>query len=428
MPEPIDKDSAKVDSTVLVKPNTNTKLPVKASDYANSSSSSSSLNRKRSRMFLPSSDDEGSKFGNIIKEGQVVILYAGHSSISIVKLEAGARLGHRHGVYLHDQIIGLKFGDMIVPNQSNTSTKKRKQRNRAEVVTGGYATLLPVTPELWARGIDTRTQITFSLDNCMIASHLHLRPGQTVCESGTGSGALTTFLARTVGAKGRVCTFEFNKERFLSAQKEFKLLELGCVESNHADVYKDGFGVNLDNQADAVFLDLPNPWLALPHAAKALKSLGRICTFSPCIEQVQRSASMMSRMGFSHINTCTATLMELRSVQAKTLAPDLFLDSVSKFRAERGLADPKYAIDSPEGKKIKAQDESANKPSSHESDVEGEEEDVLGFNNAGTPVYPPHATFRNAAALKQVITPCTTRYDRIKTHTGYLTFAYAPLK
>ena len=69
------------------------------------------------------------------------------------------------------------------------------------------------------------------------------------------------------------------------------------------DVCTDGFG--LEDAADAVFLDLPHPWDAVPHAKRALrKSVDtRICSFSPCVEQVQKACEALRKHGFNEIST-----------------------------------------------------------------------------------------------------------------------------
>jgi len=111
---------------------------------------------------------------------------------------------------------------------------------------------------------------------------------------------------------GRVHTFEFHESRAELAAKEFDEHGLTKVVKVHQrDVEASGFPKILlsksvegedevaewqgasdgaeDYFADAVFLDLPRPWRAIPSAAKCLKPGGVLCSFSPCIEQVQKT-------------------------------------------------------------------------------------------------------------------------------------------
>ena len=53
------------------------------------------------------------------------------------------------------------------------------------------------------------------------------------------------------------------------ARKEFERHKLGdLVTVKQRDVCQNGF--DLENVADAVFLDLPHPWDAIPHAKRGL--------------------------------------------------------------------------------------------------------------------------------------------------------------
>lgn len=188
--------------------------------------------------------------------------------------------------------------------------------------------LLRPSPELWTVALPHRTQILYAPDMAFVALKLNLSPGAAVIEAGTGSGSFTHTLARTVGcgppiadqiasvwkgeadrpAKssggGRVWSFEFHKERVERAEAEFAAHGLDrTVMLAHRNVCRDGFG--LENEADALFLDLPAPWEAIPYAPAALKKgeTTRVCCFSPCIEQVLRTVTALSENGFTDIAT-----------------------------------------------------------------------------------------------------------------------------
>ncbi|OMJ13782.1 tRNA (adenine(58)-N(1))-methyltransferase catalytic subunit TRM61 [Smittium culicis] len=169
----------------------------------------------------------------------------------------------------------------------------------------GYVYLLHPTPELWTLAVPHRTQILYLPDISFISAKLNFTPGKVVVESGTGSGSFSHSIARSItGNGGHLYTFEYHEQRVNILRDEIKLHNLSdTVTLAHRDVCKDGFG--LENTADSVFLDLPAPWEAIQHAVKALKKdiVGKICTFSPCIEQVQKTALELNKNGFFDIET-----------------------------------------------------------------------------------------------------------------------------
>ena len=74
---------------------------------------------------------------------------------------------------------------------------------------------------------------------------------------------------------GHLHTFDFHEYRATLVREEFESHGIGqFVSVEQRDVCQDGFGTELHGKADAVFLDIPHPWEAVPHAAAAFKDLG----------------------------------------------------------------------------------------------------------------------------------------------------------
>merc|ERR1719277_2385796 len=127
---------------------------------------------------------------------------------------------------------------------------------------------------------------------------LDVQPGRVICEAGTGSGSCSCSFARALNPGGKLYTFEFHADRQRQAREDFERYGmLDVIESRHRDVCVDGFGADLDGRVDGVFLDVPMPWLAIPHADRCLVEGGKVCTFSPCIEQIEKTAAELRRDG-----------------------------------------------------------------------------------------------------------------------------------
>ena len=200
----------------------------------------------------------------------------------------------RMGKYFYNDMIGKPFG-----------TRIQSQEGKKSVY------VLRMTPEMWTRTLPHRTQIIYLPDISFISQMLDLKSGSRVIECGTGSGSFSHSLARIIAPNGHLFTFEYHEIRAGIAKKEFEdhKLSPSLVTLEHRDVCKNGFGLGNDEGSndyrehrfvDAVFLDLPAPWEAIPHAKKCLdpKKLTRICCFSPCIEQVQRTCATLRENGF----------------------------------------------------------------------------------------------------------------------------------
>lgn len=282
----------------------------------------------------------------LIQPNDLVVVFESFNDLNFVYAKPNDIFSNRNGHFHHNDFIGKPYGCKI-----------RSRDNEGL----GFLYLLRPTPELWARSLPHRTQIVHELDASMIIHYLEISPNMTVCESGTGSGAMSHVILRSIAPKGKLHTYEFNKMRVSKARKEFEGHGLGhMVQVHHRDVCgkknllaakngtNSGEGIaqsaaedgaltdstctDLDNNdiadeeeevddgkggfqlgqaaAHAIFLDLPEPWLAVPHAAHTIKPNGRICSYSPCMEQTQKTVAALKQHGFHSLRTVEARLKE----------------------------------------------------------------------------------------------------------------------
>uniref|UniRef100_A0A7S1ZKV0 tRNA (adenine(58)-N(1))-methyltransferase n=1 Tax=Ditylum brightwellii TaxID=49249 RepID=A0A7S1ZKV0_9STRA len=249
----------------------------------------------------------------IITPNSLVVIFESFTNLNFVYVQPDEIFSNRNGHFHHNDFIGKPFGSKV--------------RSRANGGLG-YLYLLKPTPELWTCSLPHRTQIVHELDSSLIIQSLDIRPNMTVCESGTGSGAMSHMLARSIAPHGKLHTFEFNGDRVKKAKEEFMKHGLDhlvtvhwrdvcgekeekCPDVNDNQEKRGMGGFDLPpSSVHAIFLDLPNPWLAIPHASKMLVDGGRIGSYSPCVEQTQRAVRALSEHGFHSIRTMEVRLRE----------------------------------------------------------------------------------------------------------------------
>lgn len=192
----------------------------------------------------------------------------------------------------------------------------------------GFIHILPPTPEAWTSSLDHRTQVVYTPDYSYILQRLHVRPGSRIIEAGAGSGSFTHAAARAVfngyaeqqesmldvlNKLGKVYSYEYHLPRVETLREELTSHGFdGIVQLTHRDVCENGFHLedtNISPVADAIFLDLPAPWLALrhllrttPHSPLNPNAAVHLCTFSPCIEQVMATTSILRKTGWTEID------------------------------------------------------------------------------------------------------------------------------
>lgn len=218
---------------------------------------------------------------NPVKEGELVHLIDRKERSYRILLDAGSSFTFRHGTISHDEIIGVEDGSVV---KSNYGEK--------------FLVIRPTLAEYIAK-MRKGSQIIYPKDIAAILMLADIFPGATVLEAGIGSGALTMALLRAVGKGGKVISYE-RREEFLKIARSnidgfFETVASAGREGSgelmvkERDVYE---GIE-ESELDRVLLDLQEPWRALKHVEKSLRSGGILLCYNPTVLQIYKLAKRL---------------------------------------------------------------------------------------------------------------------------------------
>ena len=156
-------------------------------------------------------------------------------------------------------------------------------------------------------------------DICYILMNMNIGRGTQVIEAGTGSGALTTALAVSVGPEGHIYSYDNRDDTQSLALKNIKKLNLSERVTFICQDIGNGFN---HNQVDALFLDLPNPEEYMDQVRKALKPGGFFGCLLPTTNQVSRLLEALNALNFSFLEVCEIIQRHYKPVPARLRPED----------------------------------------------------------------------------------------------------------
>jgi len=237
------------------------------------------------------------------RAGDQVQLTDPKGRINTITLQPG-KLFHSHkGSVPHDEIIGRPEGIVL---RSTGGTEYLAFRP----LLADYAVRMP-------RG----AAVVYPKDAAQIVTMADVFPGARVVEAGAGSGALSCWLLRAVGERGRVSSYErrpdfaevarSNVERFFGGPHPSWRLTVGSLQ--------DAID---ETEVDRVVLDMLAPWECLDAVAKALIPGGMVCAYVATTTQMSRVVEGLREHGSFAEPYAFETMLRSWHVEGLAVRPD----------------------------------------------------------------------------------------------------------
>jgi tRNA (adenine57-N1/adenine58-N1)-methyltransferase len=229
----------------------------------------------------------------LARDGDLVLLLDAKNKPFIFRLQSGQELQTHRGVVRHDDLTGRSWGSRVVSHLGQP-----------------FFLLSPSLHDLLLY-LPRQSQIVFPKEIGYILLRLSVGPGARVIEAGTGSGAMTLALAWAVGPAGHVYSYDRRHDMQSLAARNLARVGLESRVTFHEAAIEDGFD---ESDADALFLDVPDPHLALPQVRRALRPGSPFCAILPTVNQISTLLTAMEANEFAFAEVCEILLRFYKTV------------------------------------------------------------------------------------------------------------------
>ena len=187
--------------------------------------------------------------------------------------------GKRVGIDLSKKKVNTYLGIL--------DTRRIKKAKHGEVITTSAGKKIIVLEADFTdkfESIKRGPQIITLKDAGVISALTGISSGYKIVEAGSGSGAMTSYLANLVKPNGKVYTYEKRKDFLKIAKENVKMFGLSrYVKFKNKNTHE---GIS-EKDVDVVIFDMPDPWNSIKHAEKALKIGGFLVCYLPNLSQVE---------------------------------------------------------------------------------------------------------------------------------------------
>lgn len=239
--------------------------------------------------------------------GDRVQLTGPKGRLHTITLREGGELHTHHGVLKHSELVGQPDGSVVANSGGHE-----------------YLALRPLLRD-FVMSMPRGAAIVYPKDAAQILAEADIFPGATVVEAGVGSGALSLWLLRAIGAEGRLVSFE-RREDFAEVARANVETFTGAVPPNW-DVVVGDLAEDLPHtvaaaSVDRVVLDMLAPWECIDAVADALTPGGVVVCYVATATQLSRVAEYIRATGLFTEPDANETMVRGWHVEGLAVRPD----------------------------------------------------------------------------------------------------------